>query len=324
MFKILDKIGEIGILPVLNISDTASAVPLAHALCGGGVPVMEITMRTPAAVDAIRMIKEEMPEMVVGAGTALSVKQIDAAVEAGADFVVSPGFNPVTVKYCLEKDIPIIPGCVTATDLERGTSMGISVFKFFPAEQMGGLKAMELLAGPFPNVRFVPTGGLNFDLLPKYLASSKIFACGGSYMAGKDLIREKKWNEIESLCKKAVRISMGFELAHIGINHEDAQQGEKTAEWFCRAFDFPAYVHSNSVFAGTAVESLKGVFSGTKGHIGFYTVSMARAVAYLKSKGFHFREENVTTDENGCPKWLYFNEEVGGFAVHIVQKQGEI
>lgn len=324
MFEVLNKIGEIGILPVLNISDPASAVPLAHALCSGGVPIIEITMRTPVSIDAIRIIKEEMPEMVVGAGTALSVEQIDAAVKAGADFVVSPGFNPVTVKYCLEKEIPIIPGCVTATDLEMGTSMGISVFKFFPAEQMGGLKAIELLAGPFPNVRFVPTGGLNFDLLPKYLASSKIFACGGSYMANKELIKNGKWDEIESLCKKSVRISMGFELAHVGINHENAQQGEKTAEWFCRAFDFPAYQHKNAVFAGTAVESLKGNFSGSKGHIGFYTISMARAIAYLKSKGFHFREDNVVRDENGCAKWLYFNEEVGGFAVHIVQKQGGI
>lgn len=320
MFDVLNKIGEIGILPVLNIEELSNAVPLAKALCKGGVQVMEITMRTPIAIEAIRIIKEEIPEVTVGAGTALTTEQIDAAISAGADFVVSPGFNSVTVKHCLKNNIPIIPGCVTATDLEIGTAMGISVFKFFPAEQMGGLKAIELLSGPFPKAKFVPTGGLNYELLPKYLSNPKILACGGSYMAGKQLIRDGQWDTIESLCRKAMKISMGFELAHIGINHANEEQGIETANWFCRAFDLPFDNHRNSVFAGTAVESLKGKFSGTKGHIGFYTISMYRAIAYLKTKGFEFREDSVALDENGCPKWLYFNEEVAGFAIHIVQK----
>lgn len=320
MFPILEKIGETGILPVIKVEKRKHAKPLANALMNGGVSAIEITLRSEAALDSIRDIKEAFPQMAVGAGTVLTTAQIDAAVEAGADYIVTPGFNPENVEYCIKNGIPITPGAVTASDIELGISMGLDVFKYFPAEQMGGLQAMQLLSGPFSKVKFIPTGGLNFNLLPQYLAKDFVLACGGSYMANSDLIRQEKWTEIEQLSKKALEISMGFELSHIGINHENEEQAAATANWFNSAFNMANTNHTKSIFAGKAVECMKEPFYGTKGHIGFSTISMRRALPYLRSKGFKFREESLVTDANGTPKWIYFADEIGGFAVHIVQR----
>lgn len=318
--SLFDKIAETGILPVIKVEKIEFAVPLAQALRKGGVSVIEITLRSECALDAIRQIKETFPDMIVSAGTVLTTDLVDQAIDAGADIIVTPGFNIKTVKYCVNKGICIVPGAVTASDIELGISMGLRVFKYFPAESMGGLPAIELLSGPFPKIKFIPTGGMNHDNLPKYLAKDFILACGGSYMAKSDLIRQERWDEITRLTREAVKTSMGFQLAHIGINHENAEQANECADWFCRAFDFAPSDHRNAVFAGTAVESLKTKYSGTKGHIGFSTISMSRALPYLRSKGFRFREDSIVTDAAGKPRWAYFADEVDGFAVHIVQK----
>lgn len=320
MLEEIEKMIPTGILPVIRLDDSRHAVPLAKALYNGGLPTIEITLRSDCALESIRQIKMKFPAMTVGAGTVISEELANQAIEAGADFLVSPGLNPKTVAYCLKRGTAIIPGAVTATDIELGMSMGLRVFKYFPAEQMGGLPAIQLLSNPFPQVKFIPTGGLSYSLLPGYLAKNFILACGGSYMAGSELIRQEKWQEIERLSRAAVKISMGFELAHIGINHENPKQAEDAASWFCSAFDFESVDHKNAVFAGTAVESLKGSFSGTKGHIGFSTLSMSRAMAYLRSKGFRFREDSVQIGKDGKPKWAYFADEIDGFAIHIVQK----
>ena len=320
MLEEIEKMIPTGILPVIRLDDSRHAVPLAKALYSGGIPTIEVTLRSDSALESIRKIKTEFPAMAVGAGTVLSERLANQAMDAGADFLVSPGLNPKTVAYCLKKGAAIIPGAVTATDIELGMSLGLRVFKYFPAEQMGGLPAIQLLSGPFPQVKFIPTGGLGYPLLPGYLAKDFILACGGSYMAGGELIRQERWQEIQRLSRAAVKISMGFELAHIGINHENPKQAEDAASWFCSAFDFEAFDRGNAVFAGTAVESLKGKFSGTKGHIGFSTLSMSRAMAYLRAKGFRFREDSVVTGDDGKPKWAYFADEIYGFAVHIIQK----
>lgn len=206
MKEILKKIEGIGIIPVVVLDDAKNAEPLAHALCEGGLPCAEVTFRTAAAQESIRIISEKFPEMLVGAGTVLTTEQVDRAVQAGAQFVVSPGFNPRTVKYCVDKEIPIIPGCSNPSDIEQAIEHGIDVVKFFPAEQTGGLAYIKAVAAAYVGIRFMPTGGINADNVRKYLAYEKILACGGSWMVKGDLIKAGDFAKIRELAKEAAGI----------------------------------------------------------------------------------------------------------------------
>ena len=320
MSEAMNRIAQIGILPVIRIDRLEDAAALAEALCAGDIPAIEITMRTECALDAIRRIKTQCPQMTVGAGTVTSPELADRALEAGADFLVSPGLNPETVEHAWSRGAAIVPGCVTATEIEAGMGMGLDTFKFFPAEQMGGLQTIKLLSGPFQKARFIPTGGLNYSLLPQYLALPQVMACGGSFMAPGELIRAGAWDRITELCKKAVKLSLGFALAHVGINHTDSEQAQSSAEWFCRAFLMEKDEHKGAVFAGSMVECLRGKGKGTLGHIAVSTASTYRAMAYLQNKGFQLRQDAAGVDEMGRTKWIYLADEVGGFAVHIQQR----
>ena len=201
------KIGEIGVVPVIKLNNpTRDAVALADALCAGGVPVAEVTFRAAGAADAIRLMAESHPEMLVGAGTVLTTAQVDEAMAAGASFIVTPGLDIEIVKYCQEKNIPIFPGCTTPTDYHTAYKLGLEVLKFFPAEQSGGLDKIKAMSAPFPMFKVMPTGGISLKNLATYAASPVICACGGSYMVTADLIDNGKWDEITELCKKSVEI----------------------------------------------------------------------------------------------------------------------
>ena len=180
--NVLKELSLIGIVPVIKIDNAADALPLAKALCEGGLPCAEITFRTAAAKDAIAAITKEYPDMIVGAGTVLTKEQVDDAIEAGSKFIVSPGFNPEIVKYCQEKGCPIIPGINNPTGIEQALSLGLTTVKFFPAEPSGGVKMIKAMAAPYGNVTFMPTGGVDAKNLKDYLGFSKIIACGGSWM----------------------------------------------------------------------------------------------------------------------------------------------
>ena len=193
MNAVLEKLNKIGIVPVVVINNVEDAAPLAKALCAGGLPCAEVTFRTAAAKEAIKIMTETCPEMVVGAGTVLNAEQVDAAVEAGATFIVSPGLNPKTVKYCQEKGVPITPGTSSPTDIEQAIELGLDVVKFFPAEQSGGLAKIKAMAAPYVNMKFMPTGGINAKNINEYLAFPKIIACGGSWMVPAKLVDEKKF-----------------------------------------------------------------------------------------------------------------------------------
>ncbi len=206
MNDIMKRIAEIGIVPVIRIDDVSKAPRLAEALCAGGIPVAEITFRAAGADQAIRSMREAFPDMLVGAGTVLTCTQIDAAEAAGAQFIVSPGFNPKNVAYCQEKGLTIFPGCVTPGEIEQALTYGLEVLKFFPAEAFGGLSTIKALSAPFGMVKFMPTGGISLDNLAAYTASPAIIACGGSYMVTAKLIHEERWDEITELCRKSVEI----------------------------------------------------------------------------------------------------------------------
>lgn len=206
MNPILEKIQEIGIVPVVVLNDAKDAEPLAKALCEGGLPCAEVTFRTAAAEEAIKIMTEKFPEMLVGAGTVLTIEQVDRAVAAGAKFIVSPGLNPRIVKYCVEKGILITPGCVNPSDVEQALENGLEVVKFFPAEPAGGLKMIKAMAAPYVDVKFMPTGGISPANIRDYLKYDRIVACGGSWMVKEDLVKAGDFAKITELTKEAVEI----------------------------------------------------------------------------------------------------------------------
>jgi len=271
MNAVLEQIQKIGIVPVVVINKVEDAVPLAKALCAGGLPCAEVTFRTEAAAGAIKAMTEQFPNMCVGAGTVLNAEQVDAAVTAGAKFIVSPGLNPKTVKYCQEKNVPITPGTSSPTDIEAAIELGLDVVKFFPAEQSGGLAKIKAMAAPYVNMKFMPTGGISAKNINDYLAFPKIIACGGSWMVPGDLISAGEWDKIEELTREAVQTMLGFELAHIGVNAENEEEAVKVAKRFAFLFGMSAKVGSSSVFAGSALEVMKEPYLGKNGHIAIRT-----------------------------------------------------
>ena len=321
MNEVLEKIQKIGIVPVVVLDDAKDAAPLAKALCEGGLPCAEVTFRTAAAEESIRIMAKEFPEMLVGAGTVLTTEQVDRAVNAGAKFIVSPGLNPTVVKYCVDKGIPVTPGTSNPSDVEMAISLGLDVVKFFPAEQAGGINMIKAMAAPYTQMKFMPTGGINAKNINSYLAFDKILACGGSWMVKKDLVAAGEFDKIRDLTKEAVQTMLGFELAHIGINCDNETEAEKTADAFDGLFGFTKKVGNSSVFAGSALEVMKTPYLGKNGHIAVKTNYIERAVNYLSTVlGVEFNEESAKRDAKGNLKAIYLKEEIGGFAVHLVQK----
>ena len=200
MNKVLEEISKIGIVPVIALDHVEDAAPLAKALCDGGLPCAEVTFRTAAAEESIRIMAEQFPEMLVGAGTVLTTEQVD---RAGAKFIVSPGLNPKVVKYCVEKGIPVTPGCSNPSDVEVAIELGLDVVKFFPAEQAGGVAMIKAMAAPYTGIKFMPTGGINAKNLEDYLSFDKIVCCGGSWMVKGDLVKAGAFDKIKELTAEA-------------------------------------------------------------------------------------------------------------------------
>lgn len=197
------QLEEFGVVPVVVLEDVKDALPLADALVKGGLPCAEVTFRTEAAGDSIRQMTERYPDMLVGAGTVLTTDQADRAVDAGAKFIVSPGFDPEIVDYCLKGDIPVFPGCVTPSEVAQAVKRGLRVVKFFPAEQFGGVSTIKALAAPYTTVRFMPTGGVNAKNLKDYLECGKVVCCGGSWMVKGSLIKEGRFDKVLEMTKEA-------------------------------------------------------------------------------------------------------------------------
>ncbi len=320
MNPIVEEIGKIGIVPVIALDDAKDAKPLAEALIRGGLPCAEVTFRTEAAEESIRIMAEEFPDMLVGAGTVLTKEQVDRAVDAGAKFIVSPGLNPKTVAYCQEKNVPILPGTSNPSDVETAIELGLEVVKFFPAEQAGGLNMIKAMSAPYTKMKFMPTGGVNANNLKDYLDFKKIIACGGSWMVKKELVAQGKFDEIEALTREAVHKMLGFEIRHVGINEKDGESAAKTAGAFEKIFGFTQKPGESAIFAGTAVEVMKKPYLGANGHIAIGTNYIERAIYHLSRLGVEFDESTAGMDEKGNMRIIYLKEEIGGFAVHLLQK----
>ena len=315
----IKELYRIGIVPVVALEDAADALPLGAALKKGGVSAIEVTFRTAAAADAIRLLSREMPELLVGAGTVITKAQADAAIEAGAKFIVSPGFQPELVSYVLSKGVPMCPGTATPGEMEQAMALGLSAVKFFPAEQNGGAPMLKALSAPYRDLLFMPTGGVKLENLRTYLALDQVFACGGTWLATKDDIKAKAFDKITARTREAVKTMLNFRIKHVGINSKDEAEAKKTATLLCSIFDFDYNDTELSVFTGTAVEVMKFMGRGSLGHIAIGADNVDRAEYYLRQRGFSFDESTRRVDAAGRTTFLYLSDEIGGFAFHLTK-----
>jgi 2-dehydro-3-deoxyphosphogluconate aldolase/(4S)-4-hydroxy-2-oxoglutarate aldolase len=319
MMDMLQKLSLAGLVPVIKVEDAKDAVPLCRALSEGGLPVAEITFRSAAAEEAIHLVHEQLPQVILGAGTVLTIEQADKAIQAGAAYIVSPGINPKVVEHCQAMNIPVLPGCANPSDIETALSLGLTTVKFFPAEALGGLNLIKALSAPYGNVTFVPTGGISEKNLMEYLSFSKVVACGGSWMVPQDAVDAKDWEKVKTITKSAVALLLGFEIAHIGINSGNPENAMREAQLLCKLLNWDIRDGNNSTFVGAGFEFMKKPFRGTHGHIAIRTNSIPRAKWHLEQRGFAFDEASAS-EKNGKIAAIYLKDEIAGFAFHLLQK----
>ncbi len=299
MHQMIEKISGFGLIPVVKIEDAGRAEPLASALLEGGLPVAEITFRTEAAPEAIAILRERFPDMIVGAGTVINVKQCEEALEAGARFIVSPGLDRETVLYCKENNIPVMPGVATPTEVQAALAMGVRHLKFFPAEALGGLKTLQAISAPLSLAEFVPLGGINAGNLREYLSFPRVLACGGTWMVRSDLIENGNFEEITARTRQAIASMLGFEPVQI------AAPG---------AAGMPCGLESLLPF-------LRRTQGGESGHMVIATCDIRRAVFYLEQRGMTVEAGADAGDLPLPPGARTLKDEIAGYSIHLAEKQ---
>jgi len=318
--EIYSKIENYGIVPVIKIEEADKAVPLAEALAAGGLNIAEVTFRTECAAEAIKNISKNFPDMLIAAGTVLTVEQAKTAVNSGATAIVAPGFSDKVVSYCVKNNILIIPGCSSASDIERALDYGIDVVKFFPAETSGGIEMIKALSAPYNKVKFIPTGGINGNNIVDYLSVKSVMACGGSFMVKEDYIRDGEFDKIRDLTAQAVQKMLGFNLSHVVINCESAEQAEHDAGKIESIFGFKKADAGVSVSNADILHFMKIKSYGRNGQIAVCTNFLDRAVFYLREAGKQFIDESSRFDANGKLTSIYLDNIIGGFALKLVRK----
>ena len=320
MNPIMERVYEIGIIPVIAFNSVDEAVPLCKALVAGGLPAAEVTFRTACAEDCIKKIHDEVPEMLLGAGTVLTTEQADRAMAAGGSFIVSPGFDPNVTKHVIEKGGIMMPGTCSAGEMQQAMNLGCEGIKFFPAEANGGVAMLKNIGGALKTAKWMCTGGINAKNVNDYLAYDQIFAVGGTWMCKSDKIKAGAWDEITAMCKEAVDTMLGLELAHIGINCADDTEAMKTAETLGALLNMAVKPGNSSIFVGKKeFEIMKKPGSGTHGHIAIRTNNVDRAIYHLGLRGVKFDMDSKNV-KNGKTVAIYMADEIAGFAIHLVQK----
>ena len=314
MSKVLQTVSNIGIIPVIAFNSTEEAVPLCKALVAGGLPAAEVTFRTACAEECIRTIAREVPEMLLGAGTVLTIDQADQAMAAGAKFIVAPGYDPKVTQHVIDKGGIMMPGTATAGEMQQAMNQGCEIVKYFPAEANGGVAMLKNIGAALKSAKWMCTGGVNSKNVNDYLGYPQIVAVGGTWMCKSDMIKAGEWDKITALCKEAVKTMLGFSLAHVGINCENEVEAQRAAKTLCTFFGFDYKPGNSSIFAGNAVECMKAPYLGKNGHIAIGTNNLDRAVYHLGRQGVEFDESTRK------PKAIYLKGEVGGFAIHLVEK----
>ncbi len=317
--EMLKQLSLAGLVPVIRVENANDAVPLCAALRDGGLPVAEITFRSDAAAEAIRRVHDALPDVLLGAGTVLAREQVDAALQAGAAYIVSPGLNRNIVRYCQDKGVPVVPGCANASDIEAALEEGLDTVKFFPAEVLGGVKMLRALSAPYGGIRFLPTGGVNENNLNDYLALPQVVACGGSWMVPGDAVAAGDWARVTRLTRSAVALMLGLEVKHVGINTENEAEARRVAGLLSVMLDWPTSETAAAVWVKDGFEVMKAPFKGKMGHVAIGCNNIFRARWHLEKRGFAFDDDSVIM-QNGRVKALYMKDEIAGFSFHLAQK----
>lgn len=320
MNSVLEKVYQIGIIPVIAFNSVEEALPLCKALAEGGLPAAEVTFRTACAEECIRKIHEEMPEMLLGAGTVLTKEQADRAIAAGASFIVAPGFDPNITQYVIDKGCLMMPGTATSGEMQQAMNMGCEALKFFPAEAAGGVNMLKNIGAALKSAKWMCTGGVNAKNVNDYLGYDQIIAVGGTWMCKSDVIKAGDWDKITAMSKEAVDTMLGLELAHIGINSENEEEALATANMLASLLSKKVAVGNSSIFVGTKeFEIMKKPGRGKNGHIAIACNNVDRAIYHLTRRGVKFDLDSMVT-KNGKHIACYMADEVAGFAIHLVQR----
>lgn len=307
---------SIGVIPVVTLDDPDLAVPLAHALVAGGLPAAEVTFRTPAAAEVIRRMSQGVPELMVGAGTVLDERTTEEAVGAGARFVVSPGLAPDSIRWCVAHEVPVIPGLATPTEVQQALALGLDHVKLFPATVLGGRAMLHALGGPYPQVRFMCTGGVRPDNMVDLLTAPNVFAVGGTWLTPASALEAGDMSQVERLCRDAVRRLHGFRLTHVGINAHGSDRAVDIATQLGTIFGLPVRELPGAVFADDMVEVVRDAAPGERGHIAIACNDVPRAMDYLRARGYEFTDEGLARDERGIVA-VYLKDQIAGFGVHL-------
>ena len=320
MNPVVQRVYEIGIIPVIAFNSVDEALPLCKALMDGGLPAAEVTFRTACAEDCIKKIHDELPDMLLGAGTVLTTDQADRAMAAGASFIVSPGFDPNVTKHVIDKGGIMMPGTCSPGEMQQAMNLGCEAIKFFPAEANGGVAMLKNIGGALKTAKWMCTGGINAKNVNDYLAYPQIFAVGGTWMCKTDKIKAGAWDEITAMCREAVDTMLGLELGHIGINCADEAEAAKTAEVLGSLLSMAVKPGNSSIFVGKKeFEIMKKPGRGTHGHIAILTNNVDRAIYHLGLRGVKFDMDSKNV-KDGKTIAIYLADEVAGFAIHLVQR----
>ncbi len=317
----LDRIGNCGLVPVIVMNNAANAPGVADALLQGGIDVAEITMRTDSALESIRRTAAECQDILVGAGTVLSLEACRSAVEAGARFIVSPGFNEHVVDWCCSHDVPVVPGVVSPSEIEKALSYGLKILKFFPANVYGGVEGCAALYAPYRSagIKFIPTGGIGNSNVAEYIRRPFVHAVGGSWICDRKQADAGDFRAITASARVAIDAMLGFDLAHVGVYCGEGGNAEEAAEVFSSAFGFPIRSGSSSVFAGSGIEICREKKHGEYGHIAIWTNSIPVAVSHLAKRGIAADMDSFRY-KNGTLNTVYLKTQACGFGLHLLQR----
>ena len=320
MNPVLQRVYEIGIIPVIAFNDVDEAIPLCKALMDGGLPAAEVTFRTACAEECIRKIHEELPDMLLGAGTVLTNDQADRAMAAGASFVVAPGYDPNVTQHVIDKGGLMMPGTCSAGEMQQAMNQGCEAIKFFPAEANGGVDMLKNIGAALKTAKWMCTGGVNAKNVNDYLGYDQIIAVGGTWMCKADKIKAGAWDEITALSREAVDTMLGLELVHVGINSANAEEAMANAKALAALFNMPVKEGNSSIFVGAKeFEVMKSQGRGTHGHLAIGCNNVDRAIYHLGQRGVKFDMDSMV-NKNGKNIAIYLADEVAGFAIHLVQK----
>ena len=320
MNPIVEKVYQIGIIPVIAFNSVDEALPLCKALADGGLPAAEVTFRTACAEECIRKIHDEMPEMLLGGVTVMTTEQADRAMAAGASFIVARDVDTEVCKHVIDKGGIMMPGTATAGEMQQAMNMGCEALKFFPAEANGGVGMLKNIGAALKGARWMCTGGVNAKNVNDYLGYDQIFAVGGTWMCKSDVIKAGDWAKITAQSKEAVDTILGLHLHHVGINCADEAEAAKTAETIANLLSMAVKVGNSSIFVGKKeFEIMKKPGRGTNGHIAILTNNVDRAIYHLGQRGVKFDMDSKNV-KDGKTIAIYFADEIAGFAFHLVQR----